>query len=74
MGTPLVKDFFKNITREAECMIQTNEKRFPKNKHIVQVWNKHQDSVKWLNILKFKPFSSYHVGKEEILLVERNRT
>lgn len=72
-GTPLVKDFFKNITREFKHMVETNEKKYPNDRHVVQVWNKHQDSIDWLNMLKFKPFSSFHVGKEEILLVERNR-
>ena len=72
-GTPIVKDFFKSITHEARAMIESNEKKDPEARHIVQVWKKHQDSVKWLNILKFKPFSSFFVGNEEILLVERKR-
>lgn len=74
IATPLVRDFFKNITREAKKMITKNQKTNPQARHIVQVWNKHQDSVKWLNILKFKPFSSFSVGNEEILLMEMNRT
>jgi len=73
IATPMVKDFFKNITREAKQMIEHNEKSNPDARHIVQVWNKHNDSLKWLNILNFKPFSSFFVGNEEILLVERKR-
>lgn len=74
IATPLVRDFFKNITREAKRMITKNQKTNPQARHIVQVWNKHQDSVKWLNILKFKPFSSFFVGNEKILLMEMKRT
>ena len=73
-ATPMVRDFFIDITRHAQEMIRENEQRDPDARHVVQVWNKHQDSVKWLNILNFKPFSSFNVGNEQILLVERKRT
>jgi hypothetical protein len=54
--------------------IENSMRTYPYKRHVVQVWKKHQDSVKWLNMLKFYPFASYHVGAEEILLVERKRT
>jgi 2'-5' RNA ligase len=72
-ATPLVKEFFKNITREARKMIKSNIKKHSNDRHIVQVWSGHQESVKWLNILKFETFSSFYVGKEEILLMELKR-
>lgn len=72
-ATPVVKDFFLKITREAENLIQRSMKKHPNKRHVVQVWSKHTQSVKWLNILKYKKFSSYYVGDEEIYLVERKR-
>ena len=73
LATPMVTEHFVDITRQARNMIKKNEQQTPKARHIVQVWNKHQHSVKWLNILNFKPFSSFQVGNEQILLVERKR-
>ena len=73
-ATPIVKDFFIRITREAENLIKRSMIKHPDKRHLVQVWSKHIDSVKWLNTLKFKQFSSYYVGDEEIYLVERKRT
>jgi hypothetical protein len=73
-GTPMVKDFFKKITSGSNHFIENSMRTYPYKRHVVQVWKKHQDSVKWLNMLKFYPFASYHVGAEEILLVERKRT
>ncbi len=73
-ATPVVKDFFIRITREANRLIKKSMIKHPDKRHLVQVWSKHHHSVKWLNTLKFKRFSSYNVGDEEIYLVERKRT
>ena len=73
-GTPMVRDFFNEITTGSNRYIEKVMQQHRHKRHVVQVWNKHQDSVKWLNILKFQQFSSYRVGAEEILLVERKRT
>ena len=73
-GTPLANDFFIRISGEAERLIQDSMKRHPEKRHLVQVWSKHRQSVQWLNMLKFKRFSNYYVGDEEIFLVERKRT
>ena len=74
ISTPLVKDFFVRITREALQLINRSMKKHPTKRHVVQVWSKHVDSIKWLNTLKFKQFASYYVGDEKIYLVERKRT
>lgn len=74
IATPMVAEHFVDITRNAQKMIEKNEQETPDARHIVQVWNKHQHSIKWLNILNFKQFSSFNVGNEQILLVERKRT
>lgn len=73
IATPLVKDFFVRITREANALIKRSMEKHPTKRHLVQVWSKHADSVKWLNTLKFKQYASYYVGDEEIYLVERKR-
>ncbi|MAG25282.1 hypothetical protein CMI47_06850 [Candidatus Pacearchaeota archaeon] len=73
VATPMVKDFFIRITREANQLIKRSMKKHPTKRHVVQVWSKHADSIKWLNTLKFKQFGSYTVGDEKIYLVERKR-
>jgi hypothetical protein len=72
-ATPLANDFFIRISGEAERLIKKSMNKHPDKRHLVQVWSKHIQSVKWLNMLKFKHFSSYYVGDEEIYLVERKR-
>lgn len=73
-ATPLANDFFIRISGEAERLIKNSMQKHQDKRHLVQVWSRHDQSVKWLNMLKFKHFSSYYVGDEEILLVERKRT
>ena len=73
IGTPLANDFFVRISGEAERLIKDSMARHPDKKHLVQVWSKHSQSVKWLNKLKFYEISHYLQGDEKILIVERKR-
>jgi hypothetical protein len=73
IGTPLCNDFFFRISGEAERLIKKSMSKHPNKKHLVQVWSKHKQSVKWLNMLKFKQIDHYMQGNEKIYIVERKR-
>ena len=73
IGTPLANDFFFRISGEARQLIEKSMQRHPDKRHLVQVWSRHTQSVKWLNMLKFNKIDRYFQGHEEIFIVERKR-
>ena len=59
------------ITRMAKAYVQYNIKKYPQLRPIIEVWEGHSTSVRWLKILGFKPTGAYrHTPYGKMLFVE----
>ena len=59
------------ITRMSKAYVQYNIKKHPHLRPIIEVWEGHSTSVRWLKLLGFKPTGAYrHTPFGKMLFVE----
>ena len=73
-GTKCVDKNWKQITRSADSYIQYYMRKFPLRRGIIEVWEGHKNSRRWLKLLNFKETSAYRSSKYgRTIFVEYNK-
>ena len=73
-GTDKVDENWKQITRSAQSYISYYMRKFPLHRGLIEVWEGHVNSRRWLKLLNFRETQAYRKTKHgRTIFVEYNK-
>ena len=72
--TPRADSFWKTITKTAKSYIKWNVRNFPQLRPVIEVWEGHTQSLRWLKHLGFKPTGAFrYTPHGKLIFVEYDK-